>query len=109
MTKQIPALNLPNSYDLLANEQVDLLMESLASQEKFEPLDLSFFKIIHSKSPYMLIHYIDYYDKKSVKNIFRQAKENNESELVASMLEITPELEANFAEEDHKPSANINR
>ncbi|WP_419235351.1 hypothetical protein [Rickettsia endosymbiont of Nabis limbatus] len=40
----------------------------------------------------MLKHYVNDYNEEFVKNIFRQAKENNEKELVENMVKINPGL-----------------
>ncbi|WP_341791214.1 hypothetical protein [Rickettsia endosymbiont of Gonocerus acuteangulatus] len=73
-------------------------MKSLISQEKFQPLDLQFLKKVsllkkeNSESSNMLKHYVTSYDKKLIENIFCQARNNGEKELVANMLEIEPKL-----------------
>lgn len=46
----------------------------------------------------MLKHYVNDYNEEFVKNIFRQAKENNEKELVENMVKINPGLAINFME-----------
>ncbi|ASX28187.1 hypothetical protein BA173_05115 [Rickettsia sp. MEAM1 (Bemisia tabaci)] len=105
MTKYIPNLNLPpNSnendiYNSITPRKEAAIIESLILQEKFQPLDLQFLKTAsllkkeNSKSSNMLKHYVTSYDKEIIENIFRQAHDNGEKDLVAKMLEIEPKLE----------------
>lgn len=89
MTQLLPAPN-NNIYSSLTSEDIDMIIECLISEKVSSKLDSAFFKIIN---PRALKYYVNGCNKEIIENIFRQAHDNGEKDLVAKMLEIEPKLE----------------
>ncbi|MGI4752167.1 MAG: hypothetical protein ACRYE8_00360 [Janthinobacterium lividum] len=110
MTQLLPAPN-NNIYNSLTSKDIDMIIECLISEKVSSKLDLAFFKIIN---PRALKHYVNGCNKELIKNIFCQAFENGEKDLVAKMLEIEPKL-ASFCQKqelellgnDHPPQDQV--